>query len=168
LAARTASVVVALVLLLGVVVGTIGSGPAPAVAAESDPLGLVTRLDETRRYTLGSDVFEVWICPSHGSVGYTLNGLVTKVDSEMSGYFATLSGGRYDPVFVPAGTVPAGKDCRTWARQHPTGRARSSPAPVMCARPERAAPRRTRPIAVKPASGSPSPRGRRPLTPSDT
>jgi hypothetical protein len=122
-ATRAVSVVAALVLLLGVVVGTIGSDPARAVASESDPLGLVTRLDETRRYTLGADVFEVWICPSHGSVGYTLNGLAAKVDTEMSGYFATLSGGRYDPVFVPAGTVPAGKDCRTWARQHPTGKA---------------------------------------------
>ena len=66
-------------------------------------------------------MFEVWICRSHGSTGSTLTQLVAKVETEMGEYFETLSGGRYDPAFIPAGSVPEGEDCTAWARSHATG-----------------------------------------------
>ncbi len=91
-----------------------------------DPLNLVLYPDELRRYSLGTDVFEVWECPDAGLVPMTASAFVIDAETRMTAYFSWLSNGRYDPDFVVGGVVPAGQDCRSWARTNATGTANAA------------------------------------------
>lgn len=95
-------------------------------SATVDPLGLISYPDETRRYSTGSDRFEVWECPDEGSVPLTASAFVAGAEARMTEYFSWLSSGRYDPDFVVGGVVPSGQDCSTWARSHSTGSANAA------------------------------------------
>jgi hypothetical protein len=93
----------------------------PQTAEAGDPLGLLLYPEETRRYTLGHDVYEVWSCPDSGSVPYTASAFAAEAETRMTAYYSWLSEGRYDPDFIVGGTVPAGENCSSWATSHATG-----------------------------------------------
>ena len=95
------------------------SGVLAAVSV--DPLGLVPFPDEVRRYTQGSDVFEVWQCPDKGAVSISAAQFAADAEPLMTTYFSWLSDGQYDPDFIVGGVVPAGEDCSQWASDHATG-----------------------------------------------
>lgn len=96
------------------------------VTGASDPLGLVPELGEVRRYTAGTDVLEVWECPSAGPLTKTAATWVTEANAVVTPYYAWLSGGHYQPAFVVGGTVPPGQSCPDWARSHTTGTANAA------------------------------------------
>jgi hypothetical protein len=84
------------------------SGPAaswtPALEAGSgDPLGLVPKAAFQRRYTLDTDVIEVWRC---GSVGRSHTSIIASLSGNVTPYYATISDGVYDVTFVAGGDVP--------------------------------------------------------------
>ncbi len=95
--------------------------PRASTQAAGDPLNLLLYPAELRRYSLGRDVFEVWACPSGGTVPTTAERFVVDAETLISPYFAWLSDGRYDPDFIVGGTVPTGADCASWARTNTTG-----------------------------------------------
>ena len=75
----------------------------PALASneyETDPLQLITGPNVTSHYSLGSDIWEVWICESpDGDLDISASKLTTLLKAEFVPYFDWLSGGRYRPVF---------------------------------------------------------------------
>jgi hypothetical protein len=80
-----------------------------------DPLGLIPFTGETQRYSLGRDVFEVWECPTSGTVEMSAAEFVSEAETRMTAYFSWQSEGRYDPDFVVGGKVPDGiTDCAAW------------------------------------------------------
>ena len=91
-----------------------------------DPLNLVLNPNELRRYSLGTDVFEVWECPDAGALSTTAAEFVADAEANVSPYFVWLSSGRYDPDFIVGGVVPSGEDCSTYARTYPTGQANAA------------------------------------------
>lgn len=93
----------------------------PQTAEAGDPLSLLLYPEETRRYTLGHDVFEVWSCPDSGPVPYTASAFAAEAEARMTAYYSWLSEARYDPDFIVGGTVPAGQNCSSWAASHATG-----------------------------------------------
>ncbi len=97
--------------------------PRATALDAGDPLNLVLYPNELRRYSLGRDVFEVWECPDAGALPTTAAQFAADAEANVSPYFVWLSGGRYDPDFIVGGTVPAGRDCSSWARNNATGRA---------------------------------------------
>jgi hypothetical protein len=81
----------------------------------NDPLGLIPYPGETQRYSLGHDVFEVWECPSSGTVPMTAAQFVSEAETRMTAYFSWQSEGRYDPDFIVGGKVPNGvTNCGEW------------------------------------------------------
>ena len=98
----------------------------PQTAESGDPLGLLLYPEETRRYTLGHDVFEVWSCPDSGSVPYTASEFADEAETRMTAHYSWLSEGRYDPDFIVGGTVPADQNCSSWASSHATGRSNAA------------------------------------------
>ncbi|MDE0230706.1 MAG: S-layer homology domain-containing protein [bacterium] len=67
---------------------------------QADPLGLIPGYDLTTHYSLGDDLWEVWVCDSpDGDLDISAPGLVEVLKSELVPYFDWLSGGRYRPVF---------------------------------------------------------------------
>jgi len=79
---------------------------AQTVEFTGDPLDLAVYPLESRRYSLGTDRFGVYLCTWAGATGTAEVGTVTAtLNDALAGYFATLSGGRYSPVFVARKTV---------------------------------------------------------------
>ena len=75
-------------------------GPATAQNRTEDPLGLVIGYDVTTLYSLGEDIWEVWICESPNSdLEISAFEVTALLESEMVPYFDWLSRGRYSPVF---------------------------------------------------------------------
>jgi len=95
-----------------------------------DPLGLIPYPDEVRRYSTGTDVFEVWSCPDAGTVPVSLPTFVADAETRMTAYFQWLSDGRYDPDFIAGGVVPGPEassiGCAAYARRHTTGSSRGA------------------------------------------
>ncbi len=96
-------------MLLAVVVV---SAPMGALAQEdpygADPLGLIAHLDQVRAYSIGRDVIEVFVCDvPDGNVGVDLETATAAINDSLQPYFSWLSGGVYQPVFVPGGVVIA-------------------------------------------------------------
>lgn len=105
-------------------------GPGLGIAGSQDPLGLLPYPDEVRRYTSGTDVFEVWECGGGAALGTTASQFVLDAESEMTAYFDWLSDGKYNPDFIVGGVVPAthgtnskSEECGYWTRSHATGSA---------------------------------------------
>lgn len=75
-------------------------GPVAAQNRTEDPLGLVIGYDVTTLYSLGEDIWEVWICESPDSdLELSASEIAALLKSEMVPYFDWLSRGRYSPVF---------------------------------------------------------------------
>ena len=67
---------------------------------QADPLGLIAGYDVTTHYSLGDDLWEVWVCESpDGDLDLSTSQLAEVLKSELVPYFDWLSGGRYRPVF---------------------------------------------------------------------
>jgi len=100
--------------------------PRLQTLSAGDPLNLVLKLNELRRYSLGTDVFEVWECPDAGPLSMTAAQFAVDAEANVSPYFSWLSAGRYNPDFIVGGVVPSGEDCSTYARKYATGRANAA------------------------------------------
>ncbi|MDE0130633.1 MAG: hypothetical protein OXQ32_00005, partial [bacterium] len=77
------------------------SGPAVADhGQQADPLELIAGYDITTHYSLGDDLWEVWVCESpDGDLDLSASEIVKVFQSELVPYFNWLSDGRYRPVF---------------------------------------------------------------------
>ncbi len=86
-----------------------------------EPLGIVAGGSQLRRHTLGSDVWEVWVCQVGGGVGITPSEVAAVYDAQVATHFDWLSEGAYSLSFVPGGTVTATDvfDCEN--RASPSG-----------------------------------------------
>ena len=74
----------------------------------SDPVDLIAYRDETRVYSSGTDLWEVWVCDvPDGSVGVTPSGVVSTLESTVRPYFEAISVGAYSPRFQFGGSVTA-------------------------------------------------------------
>lgn len=74
----------------------------------SDPLGLVAYAEQSRVYTTGIDQIEVFVCDvPDGSIAVDLPSAVSTINAALQPYFSWLSGGIYQPQFVPGTTLIA-------------------------------------------------------------
>jgi hypothetical protein len=74
----------------------------------ADPLGLLAFADQSRVYTSGNDVIDVFVCDvPDGSVTVDLSAAVAGMNAALQPYYTWLSGGIYLPTFVAAGTLTA-------------------------------------------------------------
>lgn len=73
-----------------------------------DPLGLVAG-DDVRKYTSGTDLWEVWICETpQGDQPVSVSGAVAYLNANVTPYYDFLSEGDYRIVFQAGGMVAAG------------------------------------------------------------
>ena len=103
-APRFWGVVVAVSLLFPV------SGWAASDGYREDPLDLINSIDETARFTLGDQLWDVWLCrvPGGHAGAWRLGDLerfVGEMSEGMVSYFDWLSQGRFEPRFRAAGMV---------------------------------------------------------------
>ena len=74
----------------------------------SDPLGLISRADIYRHYSLQDEVWKVWLCDRpDGDLTLVSSRVVSLLNREVGEYFAWMSGGKYHPVFEYEDTVEA-------------------------------------------------------------
>lgn len=74
----------------------------------ADPLGLLAFTEQSRVYTSGTDVIEVFVCDvPDGNVPVDLSTAVADINASLQPYYTWLSGGRYLPAFVEGGTLVA-------------------------------------------------------------
>jgi hypothetical protein len=80
-----------------------------------EPLGIVAGGSQIRRHSVGSDVWEVWLCNT-GPTAYTYGatGLKKKLNERMKPYYKWLSEGKYTLSFVVGGTVNGTHDGSSW------------------------------------------------------
>ncbi len=84
----------------------------PAAAEENgydeDPLGLVAGYSTTTHYSLGEDLWDVWICEIPEAIlDFSPSEVAALFEEEIVPYFEWLSGGRYRPVFRLGGVAEA-------------------------------------------------------------
>lgn len=80
--------------------------PRNEVLYREDPLGLIVAYEVHTYYTLGDDVFDVWVCETpQGLADLDVGRVVGLLREELVPYFEWLSGGRYRPVFRVGGTI---------------------------------------------------------------
>jgi hypothetical protein len=69
---------------------------------------LIALRDETRTYSSGADIWEVWVCQvPNGGLGVTPEGVATILESTVRPYFESISGSAYSPRFRVGGLVTA-------------------------------------------------------------
>lgn len=78
-------------------------------AYDADPMGIVAYRSITSHLTRGNEPWDVYVCTStaHPSAGVVLADAVSALNATATGYFQTISEGRYQPVFRPGGTIDA-------------------------------------------------------------
>ncbi len=75
---------------------------------EDDPLGLITAFNVTTHYSLGEDLWDVWICElPEGTLAISPEETVELLRAEVVPYFSWISKGRYRPSFRVGGVVEA-------------------------------------------------------------
>jgi len=73
-----------------------------------DPLNLIARYDLATLYSLGEDVWEVWVCDvQDGVLRVNLEEATRALNRHIVPYFNWLSGGMYNPRFISGGSVKA-------------------------------------------------------------
>ncbi|MYB43919.1 MAG: hypothetical protein F4X74_03120 [Acidimicrobiia bacterium] len=88
--------------------GLFASEWAIANRDDHDPAGLIADHRFARAYSVGADIWEVWVCDvADGSLGIDVVSTVALLNGETTPYFAWLSEGKYRPEFVAGGTVGA-------------------------------------------------------------
>ncbi len=74
----------------------------------ADPLGLIAHADVLREFSLGAEVWDVWLCDVPiGDVTLTSTKIVSSLKRQIALYFRWLSNDRYRPEFVYKGDVAA-------------------------------------------------------------
>ena len=68
-------------------------------------LGLVANVKETRKISLGNNLWEVWICNTNGPLDLDLNKVTGLLNQTVTPYFKWLSEGRFTPQFSATGTI---------------------------------------------------------------
>lgn len=72
----------------------------------SDPLGLISHADVYRQYSIGDEVWKVWLCDNPtGDVPIESNRVIALLNREIIPYFLWLSDDRYLPTFEYTGEV---------------------------------------------------------------
>ena len=81
---------------------------ATANLDDHDPAGLIADHRFARAYSVGADVWEVWVCDvADGHLQVDVVSTVALLNREITPYFSWLSEGKYRPEFVAGGTVQA-------------------------------------------------------------
>lgn len=93
------------ILLASLIVAT--TTPIASGASEPDPLGIVPFADTVQRtYTLGTDVWEVWVCRAANlDPIVNLTESVAALNANISPFFEDISTGAYEPVFVAGSDI---------------------------------------------------------------
>ena len=89
----------------------------------ADPLGLIAHADVYREFSLGAEVWDVWLCDVLiGDVTLTSTKIISSLKRQIALYFRWLSNDRYRPEFVYKGDVAADDRgaCERAARSTPT------------------------------------------------
>ena len=89
----------------------------------ADPLGLIAHADVFREFSLGAEVWDVWLCDVPiGDVTLTSTKIISSLKRQIALYFRWLSNDRYRPEFVYKGDVAADDRgaCERAARSTPT------------------------------------------------
>ena len=115
--------------LAAVLVVVIAAWPAATLGAATDPyaadpLGLIPEIEKLREHTIGTDVWEVWVCDAaDGTASVDLGQAVSYVNDQMGSYFGWLSESRYSPVFLAGGvyTVDRAFQCASQVGQYAFG-----------------------------------------------
>ena len=81
--------------------------PGPGGVAPSGTQDLIGDPVGFRRYSVGVDTWEVWICHLTGTTDLTSDDASRVLTRELTPYFEELSAGHYQPRFVPAGSASA-------------------------------------------------------------
>ena len=118
-----------LVILAAVLVAALAPWPAAALGAApdpyaSDPLGLIPEIEMLRAHTIGTDVWEVWVCDAaDGTASVDLGEAVSILNDQMGLYFGWLSESRYLPVFWAGGVYTADRavQCASTVEQYVSG-----------------------------------------------
>ena len=88
--------------------GLFASEWATANRDDHDPAGLIADHQLARAYSLGTDIWEVWVCDvADGQLRVDVGSATALLNREITPYFAWLSAGKYGPEFVAGGTVEA-------------------------------------------------------------
>ncbi len=82
--------------------GAVTTAGAP-VAGLGDPLGLVPKAVFQRRYSLDTDVVEVWRC---GPVSASHASIISRLEATVAPYYTAISAGEYSVSFTTGGDVP--------------------------------------------------------------
>ncbi len=91
--------------------GLFASVWATANLDDHDPAGLIADHRFARAYSVGTDIWEVWICDvADGHLRVDVVSTVALLNREITPYFGWLSEGKYRPEFVAGGTVRADPD----------------------------------------------------------
>ena len=115
--------------LAAVLVVVLAPWPAATLGAATDPyagdpLGLIPDIEMLREHTIGTDVWEVWVCDAaDGTASVDLSDAVSYVNDQMGSYFGWLSESRYSPVFLAGGvyTVDRAFQCASEVGQYVSG-----------------------------------------------
>ena len=88
----------------------------------SDPLGLIANYKTSQRFTLGNEIWSVWICdkPS-GEVIRDRYEIMALLNQDLANYYSWLSNGRYRPTFQYISTVKGSSllECDAAIRSNP-------------------------------------------------
>jgi len=77
-----------------------------------EPLGVIAGSSELRLHSLGTDVWEVWVCDTPaGELSLDPAAIAGVLNSEITPYYQWLSEGSYQPEFRPGGSVVEGSGC---------------------------------------------------------
>ena len=118
-----------LVISAAVLVAALAPWPAAALGAApdsyaSDPLGLIPEIEMLRTHTIGTDVWEVWVCDAaDGTASVDLGEAVSFLNDQMGLYFGWLSESRYLPIFQVGGVYTAERavQCASTVGQYVSG-----------------------------------------------
>ena len=91
----------------------------------ADPLGLIAHADIYRKVSLGTEVWDVWLCDIPiGDITLEQEKIIALLEQEISPYFRWLSNDRYRPEFEYRGSVEAENQsaCERAAKGVPTSR----------------------------------------------
>ena len=103
--------------------------PSALEIFSSDPLGLIAKADVYRQHSVGSEVWEVWLCDDPiGDLPVEPNQMTALLNREITPYFRWLSNNRYRPTFEYAGTVEGDSQA---ACERAAQAVRSSGAPMI-------------------------------------
>ena len=106
----------------------------PADPYANDPLRLIAHAELARAYSLGGDIWEVWLCKTPAGVSFSEHpdnkhnpaNYATAFDARVGYWFGWLSDDAYRPTFIPGRVISVGRSsdyyeaCRAELMRHAT------------------------------------------------